>query len=141
VRDYYAGGYEIGRRVVESHGQRPEALFVYNDTAALGFEKAVMEAGLHVPQDIALVGFDNIEQGEYAAVPLTTIQQPTVRIGAEAVDVLIRKIEGREAQTRTVFMPGLVIRDSCGYRAVGTRAAGRAGTFSNKLPQETTLEW
>jgi DNA-binding LacI/PurR family transcriptional regulator len=118
VRDYYKGGYEIGRRFVQAPGQRPDALFAYNDSSALGFEKAVLESGLRIPEDIALVGFDNIEQGEYAAVPLTTVRQPTMKIGATAADGLIARIEGRAAHLRTVFVPELVIRQSCGYRAV-----------------------
>jgi DNA-binding LacI/PurR family transcriptional regulator len=141
VRDYYQGGYEIGRRFVQTRGRRPDALFTYNDSAALGFEKAAFEGGLRIPQDVALVGFDNIEQGEYAAVPLTTIQQPIARIGAEAVDVLISKVEGREVQSRTVFMPGLVIRDSCGYRRVTSRAGNRTGSPNEKHPQHATQEW
>jgi DNA-binding LacI/PurR family transcriptional regulator len=148
LRDYYRGGYEIGRRFVQNPAQ--DALFIYCDSAALGFEKAVLEGGLRVPHDVALVGFDNIEQGEYAPVPLTTIEQPIARIGVEAVDVLIRKIEGREAQSRIVFTPGIVIRDSCGSHAVNSSTAERDGSPENKHVQhapdnthahQTTEEW
>lgn len=141
VRDYYQGGYEIGRRFVKSPGQRPEALFVYNDSAALGFQKAVLEGGLRIPGDIALVGFDNIEQGEYAAVPLTTIQQPTARIGAKAVDVLIRTIERREVQCRTVLMPELVIRNSCGSRSPTAHIAEPIRSPLHRNPLRATHEW
>jgi GntR family transcriptional regulator, arabinose operon transcriptional repressor len=140
IRDYYQGGYEIGKRFGESGGQRPDAMFLYNDSAALGFAKAVLESGMRIPNDIALVGFDNIEQGEYAAVPLTTIQQPTDRIGSEAVDVLIRKIEHREAQARTVFLPSLVIRESCGFRSATVHVPNRTTTVNDKQAQLTTEE-
>jgi LacI family transcriptional regulator len=100
----------------------------------------MLESGMRIPRDIALVGFDNIEQGEYAAVPLTTIQQPTDRIGSEAVDVLIRKIEHREAQTRTVFLPSLVIRESCGFRAATVRVPNRTTTVNDTQAQLTTEE-
>ncbi len=140
VRDYFQGGYEVGRRFVHTTGQRPDALFLYNDSSALGFEKAVLEAGLRIPEDIAIIGFDNIEQGEYAAVPLTTIQQPTGRIGAQAFDVLIRKIEGRKVETRTVFMPGLVIRKSCGCGAATTQAADTSVPTDTRQLQHTAQE-
>jgi|GEM_PF-186946 len=140
VRDYYQCGYEFGRRFVQTPGQRPDALFIYNDLTALGFEKAILEVGLHIPEDIAIIGFDNIDQGKYAAVPLTTIEQPTARIGAEAMDVLIRQIEGRQVQLRTVFMPGLMIRESCGHRAATTRLAETSAPANTTSHQHTEQE-
>lgn len=140
VRDYFQGGYEVGRRFVQTPGQRPDALFIYNDSTALGFEKAVLEAGLRIPEDVAIIGFDNIEQGEYAAVPLTTIQQPTARIGAQAFDVLIKKIEGKEVEPRTVFMPGLVIRKSCGRSTAATQPADMGVPTETRQPRHTAQE-
>ena len=140
VRDYFMAGYEFGRRFVETRGKRADALFIYNDSTALGFEKAVLEAGLHIPEDISIIGFDGIEQGEYAIVPLTTIEQPTARIGAEAFDVLVRKIEGREAKTRTVFMPELTIRESCGWRTAGLPCAETLAPVNSSHAQHTTQE-
>lgn len=120
VRDYFQAGIEFGQRFVRSSGQRPDALFMYNDPAALGFQKTVLEAGLRIPDDIAIVGFDNIEQCEYAALPLSTIQQPIARIGAKAFDVVLSRIEGRAHDIRTVFHPELIVRRSCGARNAGT---------------------
>jgi len=141
IRDYYKSGYEFGQRFVQAAGQRPDALFVYNDLTALGFERAVLEAGMRIPRDIALIGVDNIEQGEYAAVPLTTIGQPTARIGAEALGILIKKIEGRAVRQRTVFMPNLVIRKSCGSRAGRSGSAATIPTVNTghlqHIPQES----
>ncbi len=113
----YQSGYEIGEQFVKLE-RRPEAMFVYNDLAALGFEQAVLDRGLRVPDDVAIVGFDGIERGQYAKVPLTTIQQPFDKIGSIAVENLIRKIEGQTVQTRTVLVPTLVTRESCGVRRV-----------------------
>lgn len=137
VRDYFQGGYEIGQRLARSPSQRPDALFTYNDSTALGFEKAVIEAGLCIPDDIAIIGFDNIEQGKYAAVPLTTIQQPTARIGAQAFNVLFERIEGREVQVRTVYLPGLVVRESCGHRAAAVPCGDPAVTADSRPLQQT----
>ncbi|MFQ5863910.1 MAG: substrate-binding domain-containing protein, partial [bacterium] len=64
----YQSGYEIGERF-STLSDRPEALFVYNDLAALGFEQAILENGLRIPNDIAIVGFDDIERCQYAPVP------------------------------------------------------------------------
>ncbi len=107
----FKSGYEIGKKFLESP-DRPQAVFAYNDLAALGFQKSVMEGGLRVPADVAIVGFDNINDCDTAAVPLTTISQPTDRIGNIAVDVLYRKCRGEEVELRQVLKPKLVIRDS-----------------------------
>ena len=72
-RHDYESGYELGKQFVKM-ATKPDALFIYNDLAALGFEDAVMAHGFRIPEDVGLVGFDDIERGEYAAVPLTTIR-------------------------------------------------------------------
>jgi DNA-binding LacI/PurR family transcriptional regulator len=111
----YSSGYEIGVRFAAS-GDRPHAMFVYNDLSALGFEQAVLDAGLTVPDDVAIVGFDGIERGEYAPVPLTTIRQSTDAIGERAVAVLQARIEGEPAELKTVLRGELIVRQSCGAR-------------------------
>jgi LacI family transcriptional regulator len=89
-------------------------MFTYNDLSALGFEQAVLDGGLIIPDDVALVGFDGIERGQFAPVPLTTIQQPFDQIGAMAVENLIKRIEGQPVNTKTVLLPTLIVRKSCG---------------------------
>jgi|WetSurMetagenome_2_1015567.scaffolds.fasta_scaffold86018_2 DNA-binding LacI/PurR family transcriptional regulator len=120
----YGSGYEIGARFARS-ARRPEAMFVYNDLAALGFEQAVLDAGLSVPRDVAIVGFDGIERGEYAPVPLTTIRQATGAIGERAVALLRARIEGGPADVKTVLSGELIVRQSCGaQRGAGTPSPG-----------------
>ncbi len=114
VLDFHCG-YEIGKQF-RHLSKRPEALFFYNDVSALGFEKAVLEEGLTVPGDVAIVGFDGIERGEFAEVPLTTVCQPTMDIGRRAVDALVEIIEGRQQIVRVTLPPTLLIRESCGHR-------------------------
>jgi DNA-binding LacI/PurR family transcriptional regulator len=109
----YQSGFEIGKQFKKLKVQ-PDAMFVYNDLAALGFEYSILEQGLRVPQDVAIVGFDDIESGQYAATPLTTIQQPTGIIGQQAMDVLVKQIEGKKGSFRRILKPKLIIRDSCG---------------------------
>ncbi len=109
----FRSGYEVGEKFCKSD-DRPDAVFAYNDLVALGFQKAILEAGLKIPDDIAIVGFDNINDCTTATIPLTTISQPTDRIGNIAVDVLYRKCRGEEVETRQELRPQLVIRNSCG---------------------------
>jgi DNA-binding LacI/PurR family transcriptional regulator len=113
----FRSGYKIGEQFVK-YSDRPEAVFAYNDLVALGFQKAMLEGGLKIPEDIAIVGFDNISECTTASVPLTTVDQPTDRIGNIAVDVLYRKCRGEEVETRQVLKPKMVIRDSCGCTKV-----------------------
>ncbi len=109
----YNSGYEIGERFA-SHTDRAEALFVYNDLVALGFQRAILDRGLKVPEDVALVGFDDIRRGITAPVPLTTVHQPTDEIGQLAIETLIEKINGQSVKIRQILKPSLVIRESCG---------------------------
>ncbi|MEQ8523416.1 GntR family transcriptional regulator [Gracilimonas sp.] len=106
-------GYQLGD-VFNQLEHKPEAYFSYNDLTALGFIKRIQELGYRVPEDVAVVGFDDIDQADYANVPLTTIHQPVEKIGAAAIDKLINRIEGRPTEHRTIFPPTLVIRESCG---------------------------
>ncbi|UCH10044.1 MAG: GntR family transcriptional regulator [Fidelibacterota bacterium] len=123
--DHYKGGYQVGLHIAGLN-RRPDALFAYNDLSALGFEAAVLSQGLRVPDDISIVGFDDIERDLHAPVPLTTIHQPTRRIGIAALETLIRKIEGDEEVTRTFLEPRLVVRESCGARRNPVDESSRA---------------
>jgi len=108
-------GQEIGEAFARlPPAQRPDAMFVYNDLAALGFQQAVLERGLRVPGDVAIVGFDDIEAGRYAPVPLTTVQQPTTLIGERAVRMLIDAMAGKTVARRVTLRPSLVARESSG---------------------------
>ena len=110
--DLYSG-YQIAQKLIGQEN-RPDAVFAYNDLVALGFQKAVLESGLRIPHDIALIGFDNIDNSVTAPVPLTTISQPTEKIGIMAVDVLFRKCRGEEIENRQILKPKLIVRESCG---------------------------
>jgi DNA-binding LacI/PurR family transcriptional regulator len=107
----YQCGYEVGQSVA-SLSDRPDAIFAYNDIAALGFQQAILANGLKVPEDIALVGFDDIERDLYAPVPLTTVHQPTRRIGQTAVDRLIDLMNEKGSVFRIFLKPRLVQRES-----------------------------
>lgn len=108
-------GYKFGKEFVFIYN-KPEALFLYSDLVALGFAQAVQEAGMSIPEDIAIVGFDNIEIGQFSSVSLTTIEQPANKIGKTIVDVLDRRLSGKDISNRIIFKPSLVVRDSCGSK-------------------------
>ncbi len=114
----YGSGFEIGRSFLAS-SDRPDAVFVYNDLSALGFEKAILDGGLRVPEDIAIVGFDNIKRCVVASVALTTVHQPTRRIGQIAFEVLNARMQRSVVAPRTILAPELVVRQSCGARQQG----------------------
>jgi DNA-binding LacI/PurR family transcriptional regulator len=113
VWNQYQAGYQLGIQIAELKS-RPDAIFIYNDLIALGFEQAVLNQKVTVPEDIAIVGFDDIERNLYAPVPLTTVRPPTSTIGALAVETLIKMIGGDPGVTRTFLRPELIVRDSCG---------------------------
>jgi LacI family transcriptional regulator, galactose operon repressor len=95
--------------------QRPDAVFCANDLLAIGVLQALTLMGeLRVPDDVALIGYDDIDFARSAVVPLSSIRQPTKRIGATAVDLLIAAAEDLENHRaeHVVFQPELVIRAS-----------------------------
>jgi LacI family transcriptional regulator len=94
---------------------RPDAVFAASDTMAVGAIRAVREAGLCVPGDIAVVGFDDLPVASLSDFKLTTIRQPIIQFGAQAVESLIDLIENGTKPSRRIIMDTeLVIRDSCG---------------------------
>lgn len=93
--------------------QPPTAVFVCNDLMCIGALSAAHEAGVRVPQDMSLIGFDDIELARFASPALTTIAQPKHRIGVTAVDMLLERIQGGRVQARQVLLqPELVVRHS-----------------------------
>lgn len=83
---------------------KPDAVFAVSDTLAAGAMRAILNAGLQIPQDIAVVGFDGTELAEMVSPQLSTIEQPSRDIGRKAVGLLLNKIENPDAQTERVMM-------------------------------------
>jgi LacI family transcriptional regulator len=92
----------------------PDGVFCYNDPVAIGAMKAIFEAGLRVPGDIAVVGAGNVHYSDVLAVPLTTVDQGTGKIGRCAAELLLKQIGAkRSVQPRKVLIaPRLVLRQS-----------------------------
>jgi len=110
-----ADGYNLCKKVLDI-SPRATAIFCSNDAIAIGACKAIFEANLKIPDDISIIGFDNIPITTYLRVPLTTVSQPMYQIGENAFSLLLDQIKsGGENQTpRQVMLKAeLVIRESC----------------------------
>ncbi|ERH63576.1 LacI family transcriptional regulator [Pantoea dispersa EGD-AAK13] len=91
----------------------PQAVFTSNDAMAVGVYHALYQAGLRVPQDMAVMGYDNIELARYLTPPLSTIHQPKDELGELAIDTLIHRMSDPDASQQTlVLTPELVERGS-----------------------------
>ncbi len=99
-----------------NEGNVPSAIFAANDPAAIGAMSALTEAGLRIPQDVAIVGGGNIHYGDMLNVPLTTVAWSTWEMGREAAQLLIEMIEGKRKskEQHIIVEPELVVRESCG---------------------------
>jgi len=94
---------------------RPDAIFAASDIMAIGAMRALREAGLRVPDDVAVVGFDDLPQSAYSDPPLTTVRQPIYRLGTMTVDSLLDLIEYPDSSSRRIVLPTeLIVRASCG---------------------------
>lgn len=116
--DRYQLGYSFAGRFAKIP-KKPEALFFYNDMVALGFIQGAAECGIRVPDDIGVIGFDDVQVARFASVPLTTIHQPVGEIGKWAVDIVNNRIAHHDMANRVILRPTLVVRESCGARSRG----------------------
>jgi len=92
---------------------RPDAVFAVSDTLAAGAMAAIQQAGLRIPQDIAVVGFDGSELASMVSPPLTTLAQPSKEIGRRACELVLQKIARPDAPPQCVIMQGeLLVRAS-----------------------------
>ena len=100
-------------RELLSRGVYFTALVCYDDLAAIGATRAIREHGLRVPEDISVIGFDDIESASYNTPSLTTIRQPLKQMGEVAAHILLKRIRGLETFPHvTPILPELVIRES-----------------------------
>ncbi len=91
------------------------AVFAANDQIALAIYSAARRMDLRIPEELALVGFDNLDFTAHLDVPLTTVEQPAFELGRKAVEILLRRIQGEIVGWQQVILPTrLVVRHSCG---------------------------
>jgi DNA-binding LacI/PurR family transcriptional regulator len=106
-------GYALLEQTLE---YAPTALFAANDYVALGLIHALRSKGLRVPDDISLVGFDDVLPAKHFTPALTTVQQPFEQQGAQAAALLLAKLHGRTLTRSHQILPHLIIRESTGGR-------------------------
>ncbi|MCM3619000.1 LacI family transcriptional regulator [Sutcliffiella horikoshii] len=93
----------------------PTAVYAAGDNMAIGAMKAIREQGLSVPEDISVIGFDDIEIAKHIAPPLTTVKQDMDQIGSNAADLLLEQINEKKKISKAITIPvQLMIRESCG---------------------------
>ena len=112
-------GYEAGKRLLEA-GKPFTALFSFNDISAIGAIRALRESGRRIPEDVSVVGFDDIQSAAFQNPGLTTIRQPLREMGILAAETLLKRIAGSpkdEYPRNIVVEPELVIRASAGKAA------------------------
>lgn len=107
---------ELALLLAPGNPERPTAFLCGNDHVALVLMKQIGALGLRIPEDLSVVGFDNLRFVEHLPVPLTTVDQPKLEMGRRAAEMLFERInrQGQAEARFEVFRPHLVIRDSCG---------------------------
>lgn len=113
------GGFdrEIGERAVRElleSGRSFDAVFGGDDEAALGSLAALQAAGRRIPEEVAVVGFDDLPFAPFLNPPLTTVRAPTEQVGREAVRQLLTRMRGEAAKPLTLLPTKIILRNSCG---------------------------
>jgi LacI family transcriptional regulator len=106
-------GYVATKKLVSS-GEPFSALFAFNDISAMGAIRALREAGLQVPADISVIGFDDIQSAAYQNPSLTTVRQPLHEMGRAAAEILVKRINrpGSDLRDTHIVEPELVVRET-----------------------------
>jgi LacI family transcriptional regulator len=124
---YHPMAPEIGYRPMQALLEKTRdftAIFCFNDIAAIGAIRALKDAGLTVPGDVSVVGFDDIQSAAYSTPSLTTVRQPLLEMGKRGAQVLLERITNREKTfpAEIVMAPELVIRESTGPAPAGRKS-------------------
>jgi len=123
---YHPMAPEIGYKPMQAMLEKNRdftAIFCFNDIAAIGAIRALKDAGLSVPGDVSVVGFDDIQSAAYSTPSLTTVRQPLLEMGQRGARVLLDRIANREADypSEVVMAPEFVVRESTGPAPSGAR--------------------
>ncbi|MGM0878352.1 MAG: LacI family DNA-binding transcriptional regulator [Bacillota bacterium] len=109
-------GYELMKDVIKT-GNLPEAFFIASDSMSIGAMRALQEANLKVPEDIAIASFNDIHMAKFASTPLTSVKVYTEQMGRVGVQLLLDRINGRKIPLKVIVPTKLVVRDSCGVKS------------------------
>jgi LacI family transcriptional regulator len=111
-----SGAEATERLLLKNRTKMPDAVMAANDLMAMGVLRTLASRGVRVPQDVAVVGFDDLEAAQ-ARPPLTTARQPIVENCQRAADLLLRRIAGENVALESIVPPKLIVRQSCGAPA------------------------
>ncbi|MCW9698413.1 MULTISPECIES: substrate-binding domain-containing protein [unclassified Avibacterium] len=107
----------IGMKKLLQAKKRPSAVFACSDTIAVGVYQVAWQQGLNIPQDLSVIGYDDIMLAQYLSPPLSTIHQPKAELGKLAVETLLKRIKTPEKPYQSLLLePKLVVRESIGKR-------------------------
>jgi DNA-binding LacI/PurR family transcriptional regulator len=116
--NFDGGSGQVAMERLLAHDDPPTAVFVASDMVAMGALQAIRDRGLRIPEDVAIVGFDDITTARFVTPALTTVRVPTFALGWSTAEILIRLIEGDTIdQPHVLLETELIVRDSCGTSA------------------------
>jgi DNA-binding LacI/PurR family transcriptional regulator len=131
--DFREGGGYDGMTALMALPRRPTAVFVANNLMTLGAFRALHEAGIRIPEELALVGFDDMPWATSLNPPLTAVSQPSQEIGSAAADLLLDRIARPDRPIRHVILETtLVVRASCGASLHKARPKAVAGAHASR---------
>ena len=111
-----ASGYMCSKELLKQQNE-VTALFCSNDEMAFGAIQAVKDLGLKIPDDISIIGFDDVPKAAYSFPPLTTVKQPLQAMGEKAAELVIQQIRASSFEKEDLFLDTqLIIRDTCSLR-------------------------
>jgi LacI family transcriptional regulator len=130
------GGYRAAKALAQL-SQRPTAIFAANDSMAIGALSALREAGISVPEEVAVTGFDDIPIAQYTSPPLTSVRVPIIELGEHATERLVESLSSDRRRRRRceILETTLVVRQSCGASRRNDRFT-RSGTLRASSLQE-----
>jgi DNA-binding LacI/PurR family transcriptional regulator len=117
-------GYPVAKELLQ-RTRDFTALLAYHDLSAIGAMRALRESGLRVPEDVSVMGFDDINSAAFQSPSLTTVRQPLDKMGAVAAEILLQRIHGGENPREVVVEPELVVRESTGPARGATQSLSK----------------
>jgi len=118
-------GYDLMKALLKRRSP-PDGVFCHNDVIAIGAMKAALDAGLAIPDDIALVGFDNVSYSQYLQIPLSSVDQRTAQLGEAAAQLVLDLVTGKTDGPHNILLsPNLVIRQSSAGKLQNQKASLR----------------
>ena len=108
----FQSGYDQGRRMLDGYVTRPTAVFCQNDEMAIGVIKSARDLGIAVPEQLSVVGFDDIEFSQYCEPELTTVHQPREDIGRTAMRLLLDRLKKKDVPLDQTLKTHLIVRNS-----------------------------